>query len=82
VSAPERGTEAYRWWAQGARDEAEIRDERLSAKQREVRDVLVGLAQRRPDEPVGDLVMRVARIYTAGVPLRRRLQHAWRLVRK
>lgn len=79
---PDRDTYAYEWWKKGAEDEAEAKNEGLTAKHREVRGVLEGLARLRPDEYPDQLVTRVARIYMANLPLRWRLRHAWRLIRK
>jgi hypothetical protein len=80
MSAPERGTREYRWWEQGAMDEAEARNEGLSEAHREVRDVLEGRARLVPELSPLDLCLDVAWVYVSGVPLRQRLRHAWRLI--
>ncbi len=80
MSAPKSDTPEYRWWAQGATDEAEARNEGMSREHREAREVLEGLSRLQPDLSPLELVLRTAWIYTAGVPLWRRLRYAWRLI--
>jgi hypothetical protein len=81
VSAPEPGTLEYRWWKQGTEDEAEARNEGMSRKHLEVREVLESLARMRPELTVDELLVRVTVIYMAGLPLRWLLKHAWRLIK-
>ena len=64
---PPYNTQEYLWWSQGANDEAKIRDGKLSAGAREVRETLEALAElpRNQDPPLTreDLVYSLARIF-------------------
>lgn len=82
MSPPDRDTYAYEWWKKGTEDEHKCHNEGLSDRHIEARGLLEGLARRRPEEPPDVLIIRVAWIYMANLPLRRRLKHAWRLIRK
>ncbi len=64
MAAPrDRNSEAYRWWQQGATDEAEIRREGLSKEGLEVTEVIDGLAKLAPGQSGADLITGVARIF-------------------
>jgi hypothetical protein len=68
--------DAYLWWSQGARDEAQIRDEGMGSGRgspRELRDVLEALARCHPDWDGFAVLTAVCRIY-----MPERLRRRWR----
>jgi hypothetical protein len=78
LHAPQRGTEAYRWWQQGATDEAKTRDEGRTKAGRDVRDLVDALAVHHHELDEIGMVTWAFYICAAGLPLWQRLWIAWR----
>jgi hypothetical protein len=73
MAAPKAGTPEYRWWQQGATDEAAARTEGLSRKIIELQEALEALAMLRPGDTPEALVAALARIYCPELPVRQRI---------
>lgn len=71
AKVPDSSTQEYLWWSQGAADEAKARDAGLSPGAREAREVLEGIARRRPSADGAELVKVMARIYAPEILKRR-----------
>ena len=83
INAPELGTEAYRWWSQGAKDEHAVADEGLSGDAIELRDLLTGLARLHNLDSAQELICSMAWIMWCALSWHQRLDLARRsLVRK
>ena len=59
---PDRSSQEYLWWSQGAADEASARDEGVNGDARQVRDLVESLARRHPEWDMERLAVTVARI--------------------
>lgn len=80
VKIPKRGTEAYRWWHQGAKDEANAIVEGMTDDGRQVYDFVRVVAQQGGS---ADWITEyTAAVFTCTWPLRKRLRLAWDIVRK
>jgi hypothetical protein len=63
-SLPDSASQEYLWWSQGARDEAEARDEGLDHAAKQVRDFLVSYAWlRREPLTEKDLALVVMKVF-------------------
>lgn len=62
MSAPDPGTEAYRWWMQGAKDEVAARKEDLSKDAWEAMECIGAMARLHPEASPADLLRSVAAI--------------------
>jgi hypothetical protein len=61
---PGHDSQEYLWWSQGARDEAEARDEGLDYAARQVRDFVAGYARLHPEgKTEKDLATTVMRVF-------------------
>ncbi|WP_149264307.1 hypothetical protein [Actinomadura sp. K4S16] len=79
---PPSGTPEYRWWAAGAKAEAEIRTVGRSRAGLEVRGFVDGCAQHEHGMSEAEIAAFAFRVYAlAGRPRREQLRLLWRLYR-
>lgn len=83
AGVPAAGTAERRWWEEGARAEAEIREEGRAAGALHVMQLVDGFGQidRWQDASEAEFAGLAARIYCRGLPWRERLRLAWVIVR-
>jgi len=79
---PAKGTPEYAWWWEGASAEARARNDGRSKDGREIRDFVDSVAENWPERTAPDIAALAYDIFVlAGMPLRRRLRAALRVVR-